>query len=112
MTVTPNYMPLVRINAPEFYADPGWLRWLNAPDQPCRARPATWHRPSDEPHEHSDVFIAYCDSEGSDVPDSLNQPGIPDHIWEQICQAIEKAAADDPETDYRECLIWVSNLEE
>jgi len=97
-----NYMPLVRINAPEWYQRPDWLLWLNShtPDN----HPATWHFPGTKPHELSDVFFTFCDGEGSDWPGGKDKPGIPDDIWKIICDICEDAKID-------ECVVWVANIE-
>jgi len=93
-------MPLVRINAPEFYRNKQWLEWLN------HKRTATWHGKAKKPHEYSDVFFTYCDGDGSDAPASPDdpRPGIPKAIWKKIKTAIEAEVSG-------ECFVWVSNLQ-
>lgn len=99
--VSLNLMPLVRINAPDWYKRADWLKWLSTHTPQCH--PATWYR-GGEPDEMSDVFFTYGgDSDGgSDYPGTEDNPGIPDDIWQEIMSMIPKE---------EECLIWVSNLE-
>jgi len=85
------------LSADAWYADPGWMRWLNS------VEPATWHKQGDEPDEGSDVWFTYCQGDGSDYPDSDDQPGIPEWIWMEICELAHKHG-------HEECLVWVSNL--
>lgn len=96
MTIETATMPIVRINAPEFYRDPEFLAWLNNPV----TNVATWHQQGDTPGEYSDLFFTYDNGDGCNTD-------MPAHIWEQICEAV------DPLRCYNgECLIWLSNLEE
>jgi hypothetical protein len=94
-------IPLLRINAPEFYTNPDFLVWLNAPST------ATWHKKGEPPNEYSDAFFTVNGDDGSDAPCAILAlyPAIPDGIWKQITEA---AAA----RDLDECLVWVSNLQE
>lgn len=94
-----NHMPLVRIDAPEWYQREDWMTWLNQRNQ--LNHPATWHT-GGEPHEMSDVFFTYNgEYEGSDI--GGDEPQIPQDIWDQIHAAIGAEGID-------ECLVWVSNL--
>jgi hypothetical protein len=102
MKVYPNYMPLVMIQAPEWFKDNGFKKWLN------EGRPATWHKPGEEPGEHSDVFTAFCDGGCSDYPGDDKRPGIPEHIWEQILDVIEETGLD---LDTNDCIVWIENIE-
>lgn len=103
MTVFPHCKDVVRINAPEWFEDPGWLKWLNY-SPGC----ATWHRKGDaKAGESSDVFFTYCGGEGSDYPSYTGWAGIPDHIWEQITKTVADIHGADAEV-----LVWVSNLPE
>jgi hypothetical protein len=95
-----NHMPLVRIDAPEWYEREDWMEWLN--NRTPMNHPATWHVEGEKPNEYSDVFFTYCvDEGGSDYGEG--KPSIPDDIWHQI-EALIKAQ------DIDECLVWVSNL--
>ncbi len=102
MTIETN-RTLVRINAPEFYKDPGFIQWLNSKGT------ATWHNNTHavEPTEMSDVFFTFDAGDGSDAPNPDYQPGpcIPEHIWQKITRALDAAGVD-------ECLVWMSNLQE
>jgi|GEM_PF-2478406 hypothetical protein len=103
--VTPNFMPLLRLNAPAWYDDPEWIEWINSKGV------ATWHsgRTLDgrrQPNEYSDVFTQYVGPfEGSDYPGTPDEPGIPDHIWMEIARIVA-----DKYTENTEVLLWVSNL--
>jgi hypothetical protein len=88
-------IPCVQFNRPDWYQNPDWVRYINAPGI------ATWHDPSKHnPTEYSDVFFTYDHGEGSDWggngPDS-----IPDSIWKEICETLGPDAY---------CLVWVTNL--
>lgn len=103
---------LVRINAPSFFQDAGFLRWLNSD----KDGPATWHRPTgSEVDEYSDVFIHYggadwknntFNAEGSDYPDLPDKPGIPERIYALIAEAVAEATG----SMENEALVWISNL--
>ncbi len=97
-----NYMPLVRINAPEWYERADWMMWLGYTGE---RHPATWYRPPID-QSNDDVFFTFCEGDGSDAPvpnDSV--PAIPMDIWNDICELMKANGID-------ECLIWVSNLGE
>lgn len=96
MTISHN-RTLVRINAPEFYKDPDFIRWLNHPGV------ATWHDKDSPPNEFSDVFFNYDHFDGSDAPVmGDDRPAIPPHIWNVICAELGDI----------DCLVWLSNLQE
>lgn len=90
---------VVRINAPAWFDDPEFLKWLNRPGT------ATWHRSGTEPGDYSDVFFTFCQGEGSDYPGS-EDPGIPEEIWQHLEFIIAEQHGWDAEV-----LVWVSNLE-
>jgi hypothetical protein len=92
---------VVRINAPEWFEDAGFVRWLDSPGS------ATWHPKGQEVGEGDDAFFTYCQGEGSDYPDLPESPGIPEHIWEQVVKLVTELHG-----DYAEVLVWVSNLPE
>jgi len=103
--------PLVRINAPSFFRDTNFVRWLNSPE----SRAATWHARGNEPAEDSDVFIHYggadwknntFNAEGSDYPDLPTRPGIPEAIYALIAEAVAEATG----SMENEALVWISNL--
>lgn len=89
---------VVRINAPAWFDDPEFLKWLNRPGT------ATWHRSGTEPGDYSDVFFTFCQGEGSDYPGS-EDPGIPDAIWKHLEFIVAEQHGWDAEV-----LVWVSNL--
>jgi hypothetical protein len=60
------------------------------------------------PSDYSDVFFTWSDiTSGSDYPGSDNEddPGIPDDIWEFICDRLRWELGEN-----QEALIWLSNL--
>ncbi len=103
---------LVRLNASSFFQDEGFLRWLNSDTD----GPATWHKRGDAAEEYSDVFIHYggaswdtergFTAEGSDYPNLENRPGIPDHIYALIADAVAEATGSMQKT----ALVWISNF--
>lgn len=96
----PRSMKLVRIDAPAWFKNAEFVKWLND------RRTATWHAGADEPHDYSDVFFTYCQGEGSDWPGSEDRPGIPEEIWQHLEFIIAEQHGWDAEV-----LVWVSNLE-
>lgn len=103
---------LVRINAPSFFQDEGFLRWLNSD----KDGPATWHKRGDDAEEYSDVFIHYggadwkdgaFNAEGSDYPNREDRPGVPDHIYALIAEAVAEVTGNIE----NEALVWISNLD-
>lgn len=72
------------INAPEFFQDEEFVKWLNN-----GAKKFTWH-PGGTPSEWSDVVVLVdpgLQGEGSDSD-------MPKHIWEQIVQACQACFKD------------------
>ncbi|REK34747.1 MAG: DUF4928 domain-containing protein [Planctomycetota bacterium] len=105
MQVAPNFLPLVRINAPEIYADELFAEWLNAVTANGREdipgfRTASWHWPGHEPGEESDIFMLVDGPDGSDSD-------MPEHCWQMILEAVSRAI---PNT-YPECIVWLTNLD-
>lgn len=105
-------MPVVRINAPEWYLRPDWLAWISGLSSNFRRTgdgldgPATWHRRGSLlPAAGSDVFFTYDDGDGSDSPQGTADPVIPEDIWAEIARVVKDAGIN-------ECLVWVSNLQE
>lgn len=97
MKIENNYLPLLRIDAPEFYKDPAFVSWLNDTEK----IKATWHQRGEDPTDWSDVFVTYCDGGGSDSD-------MPEHIWNRICEIVKQEVG----TYEYECLIWISNVNE
>lgn len=105
MQVAPNFLPLVRINAPEIYADGQFAEWLNTVSANGRkelpgCRTASWHWPGHEPGEESDIFMLVDGPDGSDSD-------MPEHCWQMILEAVSRAI---PNT-YPECIVWLTNLD-
>lgn len=112
----PNYLPLVRMNAPAWFKRDDFLNWL------CADTTATWHKKlnvttskggrvsaskNKSPNDYSDVFFTWSDiTSGSDYPGSDTDPGIPVDIWEFICDRLREELGED-----QEALVWLSNLE-
>lgn len=100
MEVKANHMPLVRINAPELYADPEFVAWLNNDDERPVTGPATWHTRGELPGEYSDIFFTVDPPDGSDSD-------MPTACWDKILDAVADVLG-----PHRECLVWLSNLAE
>lgn len=100
-----NYMPLVRINAPDWYEREDFMKWLNHRGEFNWAHPATWHCSGQPPSDYSDVFITFDEGSGSDAPTTEDdlRPSIPEDIWKMIVAAVKAEKID-------ECLVWISNL--
>lgn len=93
-------MPLIRVDAEPWYARDDFMAWLNDENQ---TGPATWHQKGGPASDYSDVFVTFCQGDGSDAPVSVMSPAIPEDIWEQLCAIAEKHGHD-------ECLFWIRNL--
>jgi len=65
------------VNASEWFERADFLAWLNDPDR----RTATWHRPGEEPHDYSDVFVLIDSGHEGDSSD------MPGDIWRACCDA-------------------------
>lgn len=70
--------PALVINAPEFFADPDFMAWLNNENMKF-----TWHTRGKPAHDFSDVVVAVDPSLTGEGTDS----DMPEHIWVQIVQA-------------------------
>lgn len=66
------------INAPEWFADPDFQSWLNAPNNVV----FTWHTKGDEPGDFSDTVLLIDPSLNGEGPES----DMPEHIWNQIME--------------------------
>jgi hypothetical protein len=114
MQVDYPYIPLVRINAPEIFADPKFKQWFFNRPKGCESAKyapaiATWHQPQEADFgEYSDFFTTVDGGGGGDHADGDgSESDMPPQIWEQLVTAAWKAL-DRPE--HFECLLWVSNL--
>lgn len=86
------------VNAPAFFADPGFVRWLN------NGHPKfTWHN-SGAPSEWSDVIVLVDPSLSGEGSDS----DMPPHIWEEIVRIARDHAVHDPCGHH--ILVWLKNL--
>jgi hypothetical protein len=65
------------INTPAFFQRPDFIAWLTSPDRST----ATWHKPGEEPHDYSDVFVLVDGNYEGDSSD------MPEDLWRQICGA-------------------------
>lgn len=102
MRVETDYLPLIRINAPEIFQDPAFIAWLNRKDE---LAVATWHKAGEEPNEFSDVFMVV------DGPNDGSEYGmLPDHIWDKIYKICKEHVP----LRYGEahCFVWLTNCEE
>lgn len=74
IAAVPTLCPAMILNAPEVFADPAFVEWLNGKDPKF-----TWHT-GGQPTEWSDVTVL--------VEPSLNGEGsdseMPEHIWNAI----------------------------
>lgn len=90
----------LRIVAPDWYNDADFQRWLQHPTT------ASWAHP-DRPvtPDTCDAFITFCQGDGSDSPVGYTDgnPGIPEHIWEQIEEICDQR-------DFFEGLIHISGV--
>lgn len=114
MDIEVDYMPLVRINAPEFFEREDFQEFLNrAVDPDTDDTTATWHQ-SGEPNDYSDLFVTYDNGEGSDALPPGSRPEetapefsdlnlIPQGIWDEICEEMDERGVD-------HALLWISNL--
>lgn len=105
MQVVPNFIPLVRINAPEIFVDEQFREWLNEVTANGRKgypgdRTASWHWPGHEPSEYSDVFMVVDGPDGSDSD-------MPADCWDMIVEAVSRAIPD----TYPECIVWLTNVD-
>lgn len=106
MNSTPNYSTVHRINAPDWFEDPQFLEWLNCQDS--SAKPATWHIPGKPPTEYSNVFIVWFNGGCSDWPPIPNKGGIPNHIWKQVEDDLNKHYLNNTGV----VVVWITNLKE
>jgi hypothetical protein len=92
----------IRITAPHWWSDPGFLQWLNS------SATATWHAAGDEPHEYSDCFILFDNGEGADAPIDQYLPSdkqIPPYLWEELTQFLESEGI-------RYCIVWLLSYDQ
>lgn len=106
MEVERNPVPLIRINAPDLYAEPMFREWLNRVSTPnCagyRGFPtATWHVSGELPGELSDVFMVVDGADGSDSD-------MPAMCWRRLHGALQNAM----KGEYTECVVWLTNVSE
>jgi hypothetical protein len=88
----PTAARVVRINAPDYFADPDVARALNDREMGL----ATWHGQG-EPGEYSDVFLVVDQGECGDFD------AIPEWIAEDVVRLVEEAGA-----EY--AVVWLTNL--
>jgi hypothetical protein len=92
MRIERDYMPLVRIDAPELFRDSEFMAWLN--DNLDNI--ATWHQGGDA-NEYSDLFITIDGTEGSNSD-------MPDHLWDLIVNAVHGVGVEN-------ALVWIANID-
>jgi hypothetical protein len=92
----------ITINAPQFFADPEFLAWLNS-DEPK----FTWHKKGAEPNDYSDVVVL--------VDPSLNGEGtdsdMPEYIWTQLVEVCKVQFGALPRGE-NHIMVRITNLEE
>lgn len=88
MEIVHDYMPLIRINAPEWFRRQDFRKYLNATDV------ATWRDLSEDGTEEpvTDLFTTYYGGTGSN-------DDMPEDIWAEICAALGGA----------EFFVWLSD---
>ena len=106
MEVERDPVPLIRINAPELFAEPMFREWLNRVASPDCAKyrgfpMATWHVPGELPGEVSDVFMIVDGPDGS-------ESDMPALCWGQIQHNLRETIKDESP----ECVVWLTNLSE
>lgn len=82
----------VRLDAPEFYKDPDFVKWLN---ESKKGIIATWHT-GGAPNDFSDIFVTYDGGDGSNSD-------MPEHIWDEISLTCRKM-------DVNYCVVWITNV--
>jgi hypothetical protein len=105
-------LPVIRIDAPEIYADPEFKQWFfahkswNDPDNakdPTRTL-ATWHYYGgpEEFGEDSDIFmlVEMMAGEGTSSEETM-----PEHCWDKLMEA----AASIVGLGFKEVIIWLTN---
>lgn len=80
---------ILTLSAPEIFEDPAFIEWLNCESTVV----ATWHTKGQEIGEYADVLVTYDNGDGCNTD-------MPEHIWKQICEAVEKAG-------YGDFYVWV-----
>ena len=85
------------ICAPELYADPEFVSWLNTTNQII----ATWHWKAEPPNEFSDVFTHVC------LPNDGSDSDMPAHCFKAIVDKLYEAGFNDND----EVLVWLQNIE-
>lgn len=111
-----NDVPLVRLNAPEIFADPAFKEWFfNRPQTVIAgvAYPApviaTWHRMSEpEFGEYSDFFMLIDFLGGENPVGDGSESDMPSHIWQRILRAVWVAL--NKPSYHVEAMVWISNL--
>jgi len=91
----------LRINAPEWYQNEEFVRWINSPSNTI----ATWHKPGSKPNEWSDLCVLVdpgLSGEGSDE-------SMPEAIWSQIISICRSNFS--PSTGPH-ITVWISNVAE
>ena len=114
MKVDYPHIPLIRINAPEIFADAEFQQWFFHRPKACESAAyapaiATWHQPQEaEFGECSDFFTIVSGVACGDHADGDgSESDMPPHSWRQLVTAAWEAL-DRP--NHFECLLWVSNL--
>lgn len=102
MNVEAMHLPALTINAPEWFEDEAFSRWLNNEEHPLM----TWHRRGEEAGEWSDVVTWVDPSLGGEGTD---QGEMPDSQWNSI---VEQCRAHFTPGQGPHILVRITNLQE
>lgn len=89
------------IDAPEFFADPEFVAWLNDRTTPV----FTWHD-GGTPHSSSDVVVLVDPSLSGDGSGS----DMPAHLWDQIVAACAQRFRANSTENGDHIMVWLKNL--
>ena len=88
-TPTPEVVPSLVINVPEWFEDPEFIEWLNNQDN----RLMTWHRHDEPVSEMSDVVV-FVDPGLSGA--GTDEGEMPERYWNAVVDACRKALSPRP----------------
>lgn len=89
----------IQINAPAYFDDPGFLKWLNDP----QTNVMTWHTQGGDTSDFSDVVVMVDPSLCGDGTDS----DMPEAIWDAVVTYTRTFVG---EGQSRHIPVWITNL--
>lgn len=89
----------IQINAPAYFDDPGFLKWLNDP----QTNVMTWHKKGSAINDYSDVVVMVDPSLCGEGTDS----DMPEAIWDAVVTYTRKFVG---EGQTRHIPVWITNL--